>query len=229
MQRQRWLIIADSLALPRPGVGYQETWPYLLQRNFTEWDWVGLAQRSSTSKRLVTDGDAGKDCLEFYEPNGVILHIGICDCAPRLYRFGSICQKIVYRLPSILGRLISVLVERYRGRQVSNALVRPKEFKTNFENYLQRCKKFDVNVIALEIMPVGQKMINKNAAIVTQIKIYNRILHELQSQFDNLYVERIFNEDCDIDSYTTDGYHLNALGSRLTAEVLSEVIKRGFY
>lgn len=224
--RQRWLVIADSLALPRPGVPYEATWPYLLQRGFADWDWVNLAKRAATTQRLVTDGDAGSDCLENYQPDGVILHLGVCDCAPRLYRQGSLLQHLIYRLPGTLGRNISNLIERYRGRCVSNALVGESQFKANLENYLQRCKESGVSVIALMIMPVGGEMISKNPEIVTQIERYNRIYRELESTSGHLKVVSVFGTDVNIESYTLDGYHLNEHGNLRTAQSLIEVLQR---
>jgi len=223
--RQRWLIIADSLALPRPGVTYQATWPYLLQREFPNCDWVNLARRSSVTTRLVTDGDSGADCLEFYAPDGVILHLGICDCAPRLYRQGSIFQHLVYRLPGNLGRRISDLLESYRGRRADNALVGERQFRTNLENYLQRCKEAGVKVIALEIMPVGKEMIGKNPGIVGQIEKYNRIYRDFAASSGHMKVVKIFDAAANIEQFTLDGYHLNEQGNRLVYCSLVDAIK----
>lgn len=223
--RERWLIIADSLALPRPGVAYQATWPYLLQREFTNWDWVNLARRSSVTTRLVTDGDSGTDCLELYEPDGVILHLGICDCAPRLYRQGSIIQHLVNRLPGNLGRRISDLLEKYRGRRTGNAMVGERQFRTNLENYLRRCKEAGVTVIALEIIPVGKEMIGKNPEIVGQIEIYNRIYRDIEASSSYLKVVKAHYATANIEQLTLDGYHLNEQGNRLVYRSLVDAIK----
>lgn len=224
-RRQRWLVIADSLALPRPGVSYEATWPYLLQREFTNWDWVNLARRTSTTNRLVTDGDAGADCLEFYAPDGVILHLGICDCAPRLYKQGSIFQHLIYRLPGKVGRSINNLIERYRGRRTSNAFVGTNQFIANLKNYLRRCKDSGVKVIALEIMQVAEEMIGKNPGIVEQIEKYNFIYRQLEASSDYFRVVKVFDTTTKIEQFTLDGYHLNEQGNRRTAQVLIGVIQ----
>ena len=224
-RRQRWLVIADSLALPRPGVFYEATWPYLLQREFASWDWVNLARRTSTTNRLVTDGDAGADCLEFYAPDGVILHLGICDCAPRLYRQGSILQHLVYRLPGNLGRSISNLIERYRGRRTSNVMVGENQFRVNLQNYLQRCKDAGVKVLTLEIMPVGEEMIGKNPEIVDQIEKYNRIYRDLAAVSDHMKLVKVFDPATSIELLTLDGYHLNEQGNQRTAQSLIGAIQ----
>ena len=220
------MVIADSLALPRPGVPYEATWPYLIERKFSDWDWVNLARRTSTTKRLVTDGDAGADCLEFYEPDGVILQLGICDCAPRLYRQGSVMQHLIYRLSGNIGRNISTLFERYRGRLVSNAMVSADQFRINLENYLQRCKRSETKVIVLEIMPVGEDMVSKNPEIVIQIDRYNRIYRELESNSNHMKVVRVFEMGENIESFTIDGYHLNELGNLRAERALLETLVR---
>lgn len=226
VKRQRWLIIADSLALPRPGVRYEATWPYLLQERFIDWDWVNLANRSSTTRRLVTDGDVGSDCLEAYAPDGVILHLGICDCAPRLYRHRSILQHLIFRLPSSLSSKINRYVERILGRQISNAIVSADWFRANLENYLQRCNKSGTQVIALEIFPVGGEMLGKNPEITSQIVQYNRIYRELELLHANLRVLSVFEQDEKIDEFTVDGYHLNDLGNEQVAMALKKCLPK---
>ncbi len=212
--------------MPRPGVSYEATWPYLLQREFSSWDWVNLARRSSTTTRLMTDGDEGADCLEFYAPDGVILHLGICDCAPRLYPHGSIFQHLVYHLPGNLGRRISDLLERYRGRRTGNALVNERQFRANLENYLRRCKEADVAVIALEIMPVGEEMIGKNPEIVDQIEKYNRIYRDIEASSRHIKVVKTFYTTANVEQFTLDGYHFNELGNQRTACALVKAIKK---
>ncbi len=227
VKRARWLVIADSLALPRPGVPYECTWPFLLQERFAHWDWINLARRESTTDRLNTDGDgSGGDCLEFYEPDGVILHLGICDCAPRLYRRRDPLQYVIFNLPGGLGRRVTNLVERHIGRKVRYAWVGPEKFEANLEKYLGRCRRFGTRVVALEIMPVDGDILKKNPEIVGRIALYNEIYRRVESRHPDFHVVRIFEPGVSMKDHAVDGYHLNREGGLLVAQGLERVLSR---
>lgn len=217
MRNKRWLIIADSLALPRQDVPYDATWPYLLQKYFPDVDWIVLARRASTTDRLHTDGDKGADCLEFYQPDGVILQLGVCDCAPRLFRRGSIVSQIVFRLPFGLNRWISTGVERIFGRSVKNAWVGVDKYSENLTRYLERCRRYNVRVLALAVFPVGKRVISKNPVICEQIAEYNQVLIRLAEVFENFHLISMWDDTVPVDDYYVDGYHLNRLGAELVA------------
>lgn len=217
----RWLIIADSLALPRPGVAYEHTWPKLLSDAVPQVDWINRGMRGATTERLSTDGDGGGDCLEFYEPDGVILHLGICDAAPRLFSRKSLAMHLIYRLPFGINRKLSTWLERHGGRRIRNAWVSAPQFERNLEEYLIRAQAHHAKVLALYILPVGSRMLMKNPLIARQIEIYNAIYDRLAERHCHLSIVRIFDSSNDIEEFFIDGYHLNEAGGRRVAEVLT--------
>lgn len=218
--RPRWLIIADSLALPRPGLAYEATWPYRLQRRYLDSDWVALARRGSTSERLITDGDGGGDTLEFYQPDGVVLQIGICDCAPRL--FGPWTDRVVRRLPTTLANVCIHWKKRCFGRSSTNVLVTPAHFQANLDCYFGRCQKFGVQILMLPIFPPSQVMREKNPSIQVEVDKYNTILEQLAGKYAclTLLSGYALNE---ASLYTMDdGYHLNELGNEF---VFNQIVR----
>lgn len=221
---ERWLIIADSLALPRPGVAYEHTWPSLLGKAMPQLDLICRAMRSATTERLQTEGEHGADCLEFYAPDGVILQLGICDCAPRLLPRKSLITQLIYRLPFGLNRLVSNCIESCGGRREGNAWVSQIQFEENLDHYLMRARGLGVAVVALCIFPVTQSLLVKNPSLNQQIIKYNQIYHKLSERHANLFLLHVFEPGEDVEAYFIDGYHLNEVGGRRVAAALEALL-----
>ena len=95
-KKQRIVIVSDSLSMPRPSeqpisLLYEETYPYLLKKQLNnEYEIINRGRRSNTVIDQCNDQNIFDDILYFY-PKFVVVHLGICDCAPRLFskRFGK--------------------------------------------------------------------------------------------------------------------------------------------
>ena len=224
--RRRWLIVADSLAMPRPGVPYEHTWPRLIVDEMPSIDWICRAARGATTERLENDGEKGADCLEFYAPDGVILQLGICDCAPRVLRRGALTTRIIHRLPFRWNHHISNWIERRAGRSIPNAWVSPEKFVNHLERYLERAAAFGATVVALHVAPVGLATLQKNPLLDGQIQRYNRLYDELQGRHPHFFTTDPFADVESIEPFLEDGYHLNELGGRKVAHALAQLLRR---
>lgn len=224
------LCIADSFGLPRVEVAYECTWYYRvkLALGYSEYDYLYFFKRLLTTDVLVTMGGEntsqspkGADCLEHYLPSVVVLQLGICDCAPRLFLKGSIEEKLVNRAPVLLRRRYIEAKKKLVGRKSGNALVSPKKFKANIVRYLERCSTVGVEkVIYIAIGTPISPMIDQNPGILDAIGRYNAILEELSEQYAFLKVIYPWRDVNDPDLYIADGYHPSALGHTLIATAL---------
>ena len=222
--RTRALIIADSLALPRDRIAYEHTWPSLLADDTPDVTWINRAVRQSTTERLNTEGDRGGDCLEVFEPDLVILQLGICDCAPRVLHRRT--AAIAYRLPFQLGTHLSSWLERRRGRKVENCFVPLRSFEDNLRSYLARAASQSTQVIALAVLPTSKRLSEKSPLINGQIRAYNATLDRLASEHSNLHVLYGFKGETSIDDlFVDDGYHLNGQGARLIVDRLAPMVR----
>ncbi|MEN7432876.1 SGNH/GDSL hydrolase family protein [Chromobacterium sp. TRC.1.1.SA] len=221
--RPRGLIVADSLALPRNDVAYEHTWPGMLEERLPAITWINRAQRLSTSERLNDEGNQGADCLEFYNPDLVVLQLGICDCSPRVLHKRT--AAYVYRLPFGLGWRLSSWLEAWRGRKASNCLVPLAAYERNLRGYLVRAAAHDARVIALSTLPASRRLASKNPHIGQQIDAYNAVLDRLAAQFPCLRVLHPFLDMTLIDElFVDDGYHLNEQGARCIAAALEPLV-----
>lgn len=220
----RVLIVADSLALPRDGVSYENTWPAMLAAAMPDVTCINRGMRLATTERLVAEGDRGTDCLEWFQPDLVILQLGICDCAPRVLRRST--GAIVYRLPFGLGESISVLLERWRGRKVSNCYVSIAEYERNLRRYLARASALGVPVLAIAIMPASILLTEKNPGIAAQIETYNAVLDRLAAELEGFWVLHALQGVTTADTFFADGLHLNGDGAKLAAAAIEPDIRR---
>ena len=63
---KRIVIITDSVGMPREDVPYEDSWIYLLKKEYPHADIIDRSARGTTSLRIVTEGGGGKDLLETY-------------------------------------------------------------------------------------------------------------------------------------------------------------------
>ncbi|MBV8467924.1 MAG: SGNH/GDSL hydrolase family protein [Burkholderiales bacterium] len=214
----RVLVIADSLALPRGDIDYSQTWPAMLAARVPQIAWINRAQRLSTTERLNDEGNSGADCLDFYQPQLVILQLGICDCAPRVLSRRT--AAFIHRLPLGLGRRIPIQLERLRGRKAGNCFVSLAAYEANLRAYVARAARSGTSVVAISIMPATRLLRQKNPGVVPQIASYNAVLDSLASEFANFEVVHPLQAGASVDDFFVDGYHLNERGARLVADRL---------
>lgn len=217
-KKKRILIIGDSLAMPRPGVSYEDTWVYKLIKAFPEFDLIDKTRRASTSERLVTEGGGnnnpyGADLLEHYMPDVVIMHLGIVDCAPRYIKKGSLENIILNRImPKNVQTRYVEYVKKNRVRDPRKAYVLPDRFRSNLTNYFQRAETHNAKIIAIMILPVTNVFVNKSPYINQSIEDYNDIYRDLSKDFKNVDVVRSFDNSINLEDITIDGYHVNLKG-----------------
>lgn len=217
-KNKRVLIVADSMAMPRVGVAYEDTWIRKLTDAFPEYEFIDKSRRASTTERLVTEGGGGSnpkgaDILEHYIPDIVIMQIGIVDCAPRYVKKGSFEYIMLHRImPMGIRMRYIAFVKKNRTRDPRKAYVLPNRFRSNLANYFQRARAINTKVIVILIASVSGHFVDKSPNIIKNITIYNDIYRNLSKEFENVDSVQPFDNTIDLEDITTDGYHTNSKG-----------------
>jgi acyl-CoA thioesterase I len=186
------LIIADSMAMPREEYDYEKTWLYKFILSFNDYCVIDKSHRGSTSNRLISEGGGfknvqpGSDLLEFYNPDYVIIQLGIVDCSPRYISINSLTFKIINNLPMFIQNLFYKFKKKFSIRKLKYAYVSLGDYRSNFTNYLNRAKETNTKVILCAIAPVEKSFVEKSPEIQKAIELYNGILKELSNSFDNV-------------------------------------------
>ena len=99
------LILTDSIGAPRSKplkTYYKDTWIGVLEEKLLKHNYKTFAytQRAADSSHIKSRIEVQ---FGLYEPEIVILQIGICDCAPRVLKQNEL--RIIKRLP-IINKLV---------------------------------------------------------------------------------------------------------------------------
>jgi len=228
------LCLGDSTSLPGHTNTYEDTWIYSLKKEFPSIDFITFFKRNITTNILVelggetSDGDFpnGADCLEHYQPQVIIIQLGIVDCAPRLIDNSNIIWKIVRRLPKKFIEGYIAFLKRKRHRDINNVIVSKDKFRNNLNNYIIRCKKMDVKHVFFINIPIpGSKMLSKNLSILENVISYQKILNELSTNNKLFKTISVFPKE-NVDDYYSDGYHPNPMGNKLISDKLISILKK---
>jgi lysophospholipase L1-like esterase len=229
---KKLLCIGDSLALPGHLNRYEDTWFYLLKREFPTFDCLSFFKRQLTTDVLTTMGGGeigvdkwpkGADCLEAYMPDFVILQLGIVDCAPRL--LNTFDKRILKLIPSRLSSSYIRFIKTLRSRKTTNTYTSIEQFRKNWENYLKRTVKNNTKVIIISISLPDEIFLQKNPKTIKNVNIYNDFLLQLGSSYGNVCVTIPLDPRNYNFPIYEDGYHPNSTGNRIIFESVKRLLK----
>ena len=211
----RIVVIADSLGLPRSENGikvrYESTYPFLLGRENKNHEIVNFSERSKT----IIDARNEINEVLLYEPECIIVQIGIVDCAPRIF---SIKEKfILSKLPaSIRTRVIEYRKKKRvstKRNPLSKAYVKPDDFKKTYLDLIINLKRSnkELKIIIVPIIGFLKSLEMKSIGFSNNIRMYNDLLAEIanESKSSLIAIDLFFDrEDCFVDDF----YHLSEYG-----------------
>jgi acyl-CoA thioesterase I len=227
MKRKKIMIVTDSVSMPRPEIRYEDTWIYLLRKEFPHYDIIDRPGRGSTSTRLVTEGGGGVDLLEMYKPDIVILQLGMADAAPRLFNKRGLEYRIVSRsLPAWARRRYIDWVKKHRVRDPEVTEVPPEEFRANITSFFRRAHSIGARVLVIPILPPIRFMVKKSPHVGRNVDRYNAIYHDSAARFPNVEIVDPFrdNGETGIDDLAIDEVHINPSGLRMIFESLKPLL-----
>ncbi|WP_342600375.1 SGNH/GDSL hydrolase family protein [Psychrobacillus sp. FSL H8-0483] len=210
----RILVAGDSLGLPRPNrinnyspdetelaVAYENTYSSIVNKNLLEHfkmdPFIEMINRSRRFQTMKNVYEEFTDHLFFYEPDVIIIQVGIVDCWFR---------------ESLNGKQMvdKVSFEKY----LSNILM--------LLNMRPLCK-----LIIIGISPTSKKMEKKFVGINSEIRLYNEILKAHVDNKNVFYVDMEKHVDSEQTQryLLPDDHHLNRDGNKLVAEQLICILK----
>ena len=213
----RILCVSDSLGLPRSNVRYESTWYYKLSHFFNNIDFIPKLQRNLTSQDILIP-----DFSDFYNPNIVILQIGICDCAPRLYKRKKLFWIVLER---VFHRYLYYIVKKTKKRLPKNSDVSINDFEINISLYYSRLKKlssFKKLIIILIGSSKKRELTIKSPYWHDNIEKYNAVLRSFKKYKDVIIIDPLANLDESF--FVEDGYHTNDLGNNVIFNELKKII-----
>jgi len=215
------LLSGDSLGLPRDGVSYEQSYPFLLEEKLNRPE-IRLICRCSRAAKM-TDWQLWDDLMQ-YKPDIAVVHLGIVDCAPRLFRDKGVEHVMMELLPAKMKNAYIKLIKRIRKRSTRRSYTSPENFGKAVENYLEQAKTLGCRVIFVPIAAPGRRYLELNPGSGAAIVECNRVMAEKVAGYANAELLENFENSADYDDHfiPEDGYHLSARGNATLAEKLAE-------
>jgi acyl-CoA thioesterase I len=221
MNSQRIVLLGDSLGMPTGSeeIEYEDTYPYLLKIDLKHFEIISRHRRTNdTSKQLSSQRIF--DDIEMLKPDVLVVHLGIVDCAPRV--FSRFQNAIFSMLPVIVVRNILRIIShfRYNITKLNNkTYVKKDKFKINIEKFIDISNEMGMQLLFIEILMTSQKNDNRSYNFKNNIIEYNKII-EAASSSGNVGLVKYDTKDF----LLKDGIHINKEGNKFLAHKISEKI-----
>ena len=229
-------ILADSLALPREDVGGERmlevTYPFLLdqalRRKFGAAAPV-VFERGMRRRTIEYVLDEWNELIELRKPQIVVVHVGVVDCAPRVFlrREASFVAKIRF---ARLRDQIFKFTHDHRRRIVEfrrKVYVPLPRFERLVQQVVEKAREAEVqSLVFINIIRPPDAVEERSPGFQSNVIAYNQVLHEqTKHSFVSLIdLNRMVHDAGGPDALMVDGIHLNERGHMVLAQQLEAQI-----
>lgn len=219
--KKRIVILGDSLSLPRNELRVEHTYPVVLENLLkSEYKIFNRSIRANDTSLQIKSlyGD-----LVGFNPDIVIIHLGIVDCAPRLFK--RLERKVYSKINKVFP--IIKLFSRHRyllTKLFPKVYVDIQKFEKNYRFLLQEINRMNTNVIVIGITDSSEENKAKSYNYEKNILTYNSSIKSIIKEFNNVFYIDMFN--CQVEEILLpDGIHLNKVGSKILANAIFKGIQ----
>jgi lysophospholipase L1-like esterase len=225
-------ILADSLALPREDVGGDEllevTYPFLLDQSLRRRFGAAapiIFERGMRRRTIEYVLDEWNELVELRKPQIVIVHVGIVDCAPRVFlrREASFVANI--RFASLRDRIFK-FTHDHRRRIVQfrrKVYVPLPRFERLVQQVVEKARETGVqSLVFINIIRPPDAVEERSPGFQSNVIAYNQVLQD-QTKHDFVSVidlNRMVYGGGGPETLMVDGIHLNERGHALLAQQL---------
>lgn len=206
----RILCFGDSLALPREGCLYSDTWIAKLKEVFLKDDFICDFKGGMLISNLFHSWH------QYYKQvfaDVVILQEGVCDCAPRYVNDNKLFWKVIIsfcektRMSKLFWKMVKL-----RPRRPSCTHTSISSFANKYEELI--CSMYEEGVKYVVIIKIGHgapSVVRKSIHFNTNVDAYNNVFVQLKDKFKErlILVDPLNQVE---DDMFVDGYHCNAKG-----------------
>jgi len=222
-KNKRIAILGDSLNMPRPdeGIEYENLYSFLLIKE--GYHVINKSKRANDTN-LQTKSQNLLDDIVFLRPNVLIVHLGIVDCAPRIFRRYE--QKIINYLPLLLKKNIIKLCSKYRyfiTKYRKITYVNEKEFEENLIKIIETAKDFVEKIIIIKILNTSEENNKRSYGFYNNILNYNKIIEKISNKYDCIKIidPNLFEKK----GLLSDGIHINKDLHQFLFEEILKILK----
>jgi lysophospholipase L1-like esterase len=220
-------ILADSLGLPRDDVGKDDffgvTYTYLLDQSLRQRFGAKapfVIERGMRRRTIEYVLDDWNEEVELKKPDILIVHVGIVDCAPRVFlrrehsfvagmRFHWLRERILRFAHDHRRRIIETRKRVY---------VPLPRFERLVEEVVQKAKRDQIRLLLfINIISPPDEVEARSPGFQRNVELYNQVLSKQtpHAHVQLLDLNKILQSEGGTAKLTVDGIHLNETGHRL--------------
>ena len=232
----RFVVLADSLAMPRTDVRCEPTWAYRLEAALREAGItavvVSCGARRRTADMLLADFT---EHVVFKEPTDIVVQVGVVDCAPRIFsrrmRRYLNSRWVPPALRSAVIRHRSARRARIVGRDpLRRVYTTAARFAAVFDEFGSRLQRlpWGIRVYVVPILFDESALEPRSPGFGKNVAAYNAILAQFSARHGADWIApEGWLEPHRHRAFGADGIHLSALGNEVLArEVCRRVLTR---
>ena len=222
MIKDKITILGDSLTLPRPGDGVNIDDPYPLKISQSGKLIVLNKSQISADTDLFLENQQVHYDIRYANSQYFILHLGICDCSPRIFTKKEKKLLVVFEDIPLLKRLINLYIAQKskkrlyytKRRQIQNVSI--DRFGKNYSNLINEILKYNSlkKIYIVNILQPSDALISRSFGLDKLVKLYNAKIDEICKTY-SAHIHLI-----DLYAYTkenpgiilNDGHHFNKQG-----------------
>jgi acyl-CoA thioesterase I len=234
----RVVLAADSLALPRPkDLGnncYADIYGGLLRKRlslelgYENVEVLNHGRRANTIRQLDTPNSFFDD-VSGWEPDIVILQVGIVDCAPRLFSRTEHFLVSQIRPAAFRDRFIQFVGHHRRfilQHMPQKVYVPLDEFSRRYTHVRDQILQQGIKVLLVNICPTNTESAFRSPGLSENIVIYNRVISEAASAQGCALVDihKELKERNPDNFILNDGIHINQAGHLILADTIYDTL-----
>lgn len=226
-------VLGDSLVVPRIELPYSETYPYMLSVKLgNRYLVVSKARRNNTVVEQTSEAGAGyltEDVEYMKESCYFVIHIGICDCAPRIF---SQRQHLMLQKMPVIGKPTINFKSKHRRfftKHFPIVYVNKKEFGTRLDLLIETIfsKTSAKKVFIINIADTNEENKYRSFGFEGNLRDYNKIINDVSSKYgDKINIFDTYSLTMKTPALLwEDGIHIKKEAHELIAEYLYNKIK----
>ena len=211
---KRVVLIGDSLGMPREGLKREETYPYLIKSELTDFDIVSIHARANDSGRQSTKQSL-RESIDLLQPDVIVIQLGIVDCAPRLFtRMETHFVRYLLGVRTFIRKFMSKR-RHFFTKLLPKTYVKKADFEKNILKIVERGREYDASVLVVNIANTSERNKERSYGFEKNILAYNNILQEIVND-NKLTLIDMYSMNCK-EIMLEDGIHYNQYGSQVLA------------
>jgi len=223
----RIVIVGDSLVY-FPLKYFKKSYSFLIKEILSKQghDVIIIAKPDNHSRAQSHSSRIFYDIIQF-NPKIVIIHLGINDCAPRL--FTELDEFFLRLLPVWVKMKVIRFFSRkrfYFTKKFQKVHVNWFQFEKNYRKIIHEIKKNDAVPIILNICKPAEHHLKRSYNLLDNVKKYNKILDLIARDFNCIKIDLYSLIDKNPHFLSNDGIHLSKSGHRELSKILLQEIKK---